>query len=233
MQKRWLTGLTANALACTIVHVTRQDNDEATGSTETRQPPEGSLIRRRREAAVPPLSRRQAAAHAGISPSQWSDVERGSKRAGPGIVIPVQATPETLAKMAAAVGATAEELSAAGRPDAADRLRSAGRQHQLGERLAGIPGLGFLARQAQPDAAAGADLLPLIASGLDAIDASDLSTRTRNQISGLFIDNLRHDATRRHNELLLMLRLAEQATPPEPGRQPRHETPSGHHPRTP
>ena len=111
-------------------------------------PPEAGLIhRRRREASGPPLSRRQAAARAGISPSQWSDVERGSKRAGPGIVIPVRATAETLAKMAAAVGVSADELTAAGRDDAAGQLRSATRQQQLGERLAGIPGLGILAGQ--------------------------------------------------------------------------------------
>jgi len=181
-------------------------------------------MRRTREAAVPPLSRRQAAARAGISPSQWSDVERGSKRAGPGIVIPVQATAETLAKMAAAIGATADQLAAAGRDDAADQLRSATRQQQLGERLAGIPGLGFLAGQARPEADARADLLPLVASGLDAIDASNLSTRTRHQITGLFIDNLRHDATRRHHELLLMLRLAEGAIPPEHHRSAGQDT---------
>jgi transcriptional regulator with XRE-family HTH domain len=203
------------------VHVTRQHDPETADSQTAVPPAEASLIRRRREAAVPPLSRRQAAARAGISPSQWSDVERGSKRAGPGIVIPVQATPETLAKMAAAIGVTAGELAAAGRDDAADRLRSATRQQQLGDRLAGIPGLGFLARQVRPENGARADLLPLVASGLDAIDASTLSARTRNQITGLFIDNLRHDAARRHHELLLMLRLAEDAVPPERDRPAR------------
>ena len=206
------------------MHVKSQHAQETAGSQEAGPPPEASLIRRAREAAVPPLSRRQAAARAGISPSQWSDVERGSKRAGPGIVIPVQATAETLAKMAAAIGATADQLAAAGRDDAADQLRSATRQQQLGERLAGIPGLGFLAGQARPEADARADLLPLVASGLDAIDASTLSTRTRHQITGLFIDNLRHDATRRHHELLLMLRLAEGAIPPEHHRSAGQDT---------
>jgi transcriptional regulator with XRE-family HTH domain len=206
------------------VHVKPDDTQETAGSQEGGQPPEASLIRRTREAAVPPLSRRQASARAGISPSQWSDVERGSKRAGPGIVIPVQATAETLAKMAAAVGADADALTAAGRADAADRLRSATRQQALAGRLAGIPGLGFLAGQARPEAGVRADLLPLVASGLDAIDASTLSTRTRNQITGLFIDNLRHDATRRHHELLLMLRLAEDASPPEQHRSASQDT---------
>jgi transcriptional regulator with XRE-family HTH domain len=198
--------------------------DGVTGGREAKPPAEADLIRHRRETAVPALSRRQAAARAGISPSQWSDVERGSKRAGPGIIIPVQATAGTLAKMATVIGVSPEELAAAGRDDAADQLRSASRQQQLGERLADIPGLGFLAGHLRPEADARSELLPLIASGLDAIDASKLSTRTKNQITGLFIDNLRHDATRRHNELLLTLRLAEEALPPERARPLSEET---------
>ena len=177
-------------------------------------PPEAQLIRRSREAAGSSLSRRQAAAKAGISPSQWSDVERGSKRAGPGIVIPVIATPDTLAKMAAAVGVTAEDLTAAGRADAAGQLTSATQEQQLSDRLATIPGLGSVARQVHPENGIRFDLLPLIAMGLDTIDASKLTTRVKREITSLFLDNLRHDATRRHNELLLMLRLAEGAPPP-------------------
>jgi transcriptional regulator with XRE-family HTH domain len=199
-------------LVSSIVHNERLEDEELADGREPAPPPEADLIRRHREATVPPLSRRQAAARAGISPSQWSDVERGSKRAGPGIVIPVQATAETLAKMATAVSVGADELAAAGRDDAAAQLRSASRQQALGQRLAAIPGLGFLTGQLRPEAVARSDLLPLIASGLDAIDASKLSTRTKNEITAVFIDNLRHDATRRHNELLLLLRLAEDAT---------------------
>jgi transcriptional regulator with XRE-family HTH domain len=203
---------------CTTVHNEREYDEEAAGGRAVDPPSEASLIHRGREAAVPPLSRRQAAARAGISPSQWSDVERGSKRAGPGIVIPVQATAQTLAKMAAAIGVSADELAAAGREDAADQLRSASQQQQLGEQLAGIPGLGFLAGQLRPGAGTRAELLPIVASGLDAIDATMLSARTKNQITGLFIDNLRHDATRRHSELLLLLRLAEGSLPAEHGK---------------
>ena len=67
-----------------------------------------------------------------------------------------------------------------------------------------------------------------MASGLDAIDASQLSARTRNQITGLFIGNLRHDAARRHHELLLMLRLAEEATagPTPPARPSQAHSPA-------
>lgn len=209
---------------CSTVHIERSDDEEAVSARETGPPPETGLIRDRREAAGSPLSRRQAAARAGISPSQWSDVERGCKRAGPGIVIPVQATAETLAKMAMAVGVSADELAAAGRDDAAAQLRSAARRQVLGKRLAAIPGLGFLAGQLCPETGARGELLPLIASGLDAIDASTLGTRTKNEITGVFIDNLRHDATRRHNELLLMLRLAEGASPAGRGRPSGQET---------
>ena len=99
-------------------------------------PPEAELIRRRREAAVPPMSRRQAAAKAGISPSQWRDVERGSKKAGPGVTVPVQATAETLAKMAQVIGVTPDELTAAGREDAASELRGTARDRLLRQRIA-------------------------------------------------------------------------------------------------
>ena len=212
-----LAGTTPHPLVCCDVHSEHLGDEGRADGRRIDPPPEADLIhRRRREASGPPLSRRQAAARAGVSPSQWSDVERGSKRAGPGIVIPVRATAETLAKMAAAVGVSAGELAAAGRDDAAGQLRSATRQQQLGERLAGIPGLGILAGQLGQEAGVQAELLPLVASGLDAIDASQVSARTRNQITGLFIDNLRHDAARRHHELLLMLRLAEEATPAPP-----------------
>jgi transcriptional regulator with XRE-family HTH domain len=82
-------------------------------------PPEAELIRRARERCDPAMSRRQAAATAGISPSQWSDVERGQKKAGSGVAVPVLATADTLARMARTVGATADELAAVGREDAA------------------------------------------------------------------------------------------------------------------
>jgi transcriptional regulator with XRE-family HTH domain len=196
------------------VHNDRSDDAVPADHPDGTLPTEAQLIRRSRETAGPPLSRRQAAAKAGISPSQWSDVERGSKRAGPGIVIPVIATPDTLAKMAAAVGVTAEELTAAGRADAARQLTSATQEQQLGDRLAAIPGLGSVASQVHSENGIRSDLLPLIASSLDTIDASQLTTRIKSEITALFLDNLHHDATRRHNELLLMLRLAEGAPPP-------------------
>jgi transcriptional regulator with XRE-family HTH domain len=170
-------------------------------------PAEADLIRLRREALVPDMSRRQAAAKAGISPSQWSDVERGHKKAGSGIVVPVHATAETLARMARAVGVSAGDLAAAGREDAARRLRDFEEQRDLRQRIAAVPGLGALAGLALPGDGA-AELLPLIGLCLDAIDRSGLPKAAKQQVTSMFVDNLIHDATRRHSELLLMLRLA-------------------------
>lgn len=174
-------------------------------------PPEAALIRRRREAAVPPMSRRQAAAKAGISPSQWSDVERGTKKAGPGVTVPVQATAETLARMAHTVGVSPDELTAAGRDDAARQLRDAADELLLHQRIAAIPGLGTLTSPADSTLSGQRELLSLIALSLDAIRDSKLPVGTKQQLTSLFADNLRHDATRRYEELLLILRLAETA----------------------
>lgn len=170
-------------------------------------PEEADLIRRRREAAVPDLSRRQAAAKAGLSASQWSDVERGHKRAGTGVVVPVRATADTLARMARIVGASADDLASAGREDAARQLRASEQQRNLRQRIGAVPGLGALADLTLPDAGS-EQLLPLIAAGLDAIDRSELPSTTRRELTSMFVDNLIHDAARRHTELALMLRLA-------------------------
>lgn len=175
-------------------------------------PAEAELIRHCREAADPPMSRRQAAAKAGISPSQWGDVERGRKRAGSGVDVPVQATAETLARMARAVGATAGELAAAGRQDAAQALAAAEHDQGMRRRIAAIPGLGA-AITLPPPAADGQELLPLIASGLDAIDRSGLPKAARRELTAMFAGNLVHDAAWRHAELLLILRLASTANP--------------------
>ena len=189
-------------------------------------PAEADLIRQRRESAEPALSRRQAAARAGISPSQWGDVERGSKTAGSGVVAPVRATAETLARMARAIGVSPEDFEAAGREDAASLLRNADAAQDLRHRLAAIPGLGVLGAWELPGID-GQEVLPLIAAGLDAIDSSGLPASARRELASMFTRNLLHDAARRHSELLLMLRLA--AGPPcgtaKPGRSPRHDQP--------
>lgn len=176
-------------------------------SAQLTAPAEAELIRQRREASDPPLSRRQAAIKAGISPSQWSDVERGYKQAGSGVTIPVQTTPETLARMAQAVGANADDLAAAGRQDAARALGALDQQRGLHQRFAAIPGLGAIIAPLLT-ATDDQELLPLIASGLDAIEQSDLPKSAQRELTTMFVDNLRHDAARRRTELLLILRLA-------------------------
>jgi transcriptional regulator with XRE-family HTH domain len=175
-------------------------------NVQLRPPAEADLIRQHREASVPEISRRQAAAMAGLSASQWSDVERGQKKAGPGVAVPVQATAETLARMAQVAGVSAEELEAAGRADAADQLRALEGQQRTRQRLVGIPGLGVIA-ETLPRAAS-EELLPIVAEALDAIGHSVLSGDAKRELTRAFIDNLIHDVTRRYSELLLMLRLA-------------------------
>lgn len=169
-------------------------------------PAEAELIRQGREAAVPEMSRRQAALKAGISASQWSDVERGYKKAGPGVIVPVQATAETLARMAQVAGVSADHLAAAGREDAARELRALGQQREMRQRLATVPGLGELG---SPLPNAGSEeLLPLIVDGLDRIESSYLHQNAKRELTSFFIDSLIQDAGRRHGELQLMLRLA-------------------------
>jgi len=86
--------------------------------------PEGQLVRRVREMAVPRLSIRAAAASIGMSPEQWGYAERGYTP-GRGGKPPRRFRPPTatLARMAHAVGVTPERLEhEGGRPDAADIL---------------------------------------------------------------------------------------------------------------
>lgn len=182
-------------------------------STQPQPPADALLIRQRRETAVPSMSRRQAAVKAGISPSQWSDIERGSKMAGQGTVVPIRATAETLARMARVVGATVDELAAAGRADAADLLQAAEHDRGLRQRLAAIPGIGNIGPR-EISGADGQELLPIIAASLDAIEASGLPGPARRELTSMLVGNLIHDASRRHAELLLILRIATTASQP-------------------
>jgi hypothetical protein len=54
----------------------------------------------------------------------------------------------------------------------------------------------------------GKEMLPLIAEGLDAIERANLANAAKRDLTSMFVDNLIHDAARRHAELLLMLRIA-------------------------
>ena len=56
-------------------------------------------------------------------------------------MVPVRATADTLARMARVAGASADDLVAAGRPDAARQLRAVEQERDLRHRIAAIPGL--------------------------------------------------------------------------------------------
>ena len=183
---------------------------ESVGTVESAHPVppvEAELIRQRREAMDPGMSRRQAAAKTGISPSHWSDVERGHKKAGTGVVVPIRATAKTLARMARVVGVSADDLAAAGRRDAARQFRDVEHERGLRQRIAAVPGLGTLTGPPLPDVA-DEELLPLVGRALDAIEHSDLARTAKRELTRFFVGNLISDASRRYSELLLTLRLA-------------------------
>ena len=89
-------------------------------ATKPKQPPEAALIARKREEA-PRLSRRAAAARAGISEARWRQLEDGY-RTFRGQQFAEVAPAPILARMARAVGVTPAELEDAARPDAAAEL---------------------------------------------------------------------------------------------------------------
>lgn len=173
-------------------------------------PAEARLIQQRREAATSPISRRQAAAKAGISPSQWSDIERGHKRAGQGTIVPVRAIAETLARMAQTIGISPDDLAAAGRQDAAAILLADEQRQSLGRRLSRVPGVGDIG---WPEHTAEInELLPAIAAALDQIETSDLPTPAKRDLTSMLVSNLTHDVARRRYELQLLLRIATSNT---------------------
>lgn len=85
-------------------------------------PPEGVLLKRAQVAAR--LSQREAARRAGLSEARWRQLVAGYQLVSR-TMVPVRSPDETLARMARAVGVTAEQLEAAGRGDAASSLREA------------------------------------------------------------------------------------------------------------
>lgn len=84
------------------------------------QPAEGQLIDN--AAATRQLSARRAAPLAGISAARWGHIVNGYQSLGGGKYLPVRAPASTLARMAAVVGVTPDDLRKAGREDAADEL---------------------------------------------------------------------------------------------------------------
>lgn len=68
------------------------------------------------------LSVKKLAANAGISDTRWRHIVRGWQPSAGGGMTPVVGPAPTLARMAFAVGISAEELAKTGRTDAADLL---------------------------------------------------------------------------------------------------------------
>lgn len=92
-------------------------------TTPPQPPPEARLITELREAKVPLLSMREAARRAGFSVATWTQNEQGYRKVARGLIIPIRATDEKLARMALVVGATPGQLGEAGRDEAAVILK--------------------------------------------------------------------------------------------------------------
>jgi hypothetical protein len=102
--------------------------------------PEGKLIRRVREVAIPKLSIRVAADRIGMSAENWGYVERGYRPSRNGEPAqPLTPIAGTLARMAHALGISPERLADEGqRPDAAAMLREM-RPREEADPATGLP----------------------------------------------------------------------------------------------
>ena len=85
------------------------------------QPPEGKLLADAADRLS--LSIREAARRAGLSYGRWRQITSGYQNVSPGSYAVVRAPARTLARMAAVVGVTPEQMEGAGRADAAEIMR--------------------------------------------------------------------------------------------------------------
>ncbi len=83
-------------------------------------PPWGALITA--ALASEAISAREAARRAGLSEGRWRQITAGYQVVSPGVYAQVRGPAGTLARMAAVVGVTPDELRSAGRDDAATVL---------------------------------------------------------------------------------------------------------------
>lgn len=104
----------------------------ATDVSMPEAPPEGKLIRELRE-KPPRMSIRKAADLAEISESRWRQIESGVRWFRGEPYEERQTPAQTVAKMARAVGATAQQLTDAGRADAAAELEAMAQQVEVTE----------------------------------------------------------------------------------------------------
>lgn len=87
-----------------------------------KQRPEGRVIQD--ALRIKGLSARQAAKEAHISEARWRQIVNGYAPAGAGQTVEVVGPDPTLARMARVAGVTPQQLQDAGRPDAAETLRT-------------------------------------------------------------------------------------------------------------
>lgn len=117
--------------------------------TRPEPPPEAALIRA--AAKRNRISGRKAASLAGISDARWRQIVTGYQSVG-GTFVPVKAPADTLARMAQAVGVSAEELAAADREDAADELRELSTAPPAGQSSAQVEAITALLATLPPEA---------------------------------------------------------------------------------
>lgn len=97
-----------------------------TAQTRPEPPPEAALIKTAQKRAR--ITVRQAAADAGLSTERWRQITTGYQSVRGGYV-EVHAPDDTLARMAHAVSVTPDQLTEAGRAEAADILRELIEEH--------------------------------------------------------------------------------------------------------
>lgn len=96
--------------------------------TRPAPPPEAVLIEAARKRVG--VAVRKIAPEAGITEARWRQLVKGYASAGRGQTVSTRAPADTLARMARAVGVTAEQLHEVDRDDAADILRNVGAVRQ-------------------------------------------------------------------------------------------------------
>jgi hypothetical protein len=110
------------------------------GHTTPGQTPEGRLIEQ--AAKYSGQSARALAANAGMSDTRWRQVVRGWQPGADGNQVEARASAVTLARMALAVGVTAQQLTTAGRSDAAQQLERIEAELQTGSSVVPLPATG-------------------------------------------------------------------------------------------
>lgn len=96
-------------------------------------PPEGTLIKQAQRSMR--ISQREAARRADLSEARWRQLVSGYMLVQR-TYVPVRSPDRTLARMARAVGVSAEDLASAGREGAAAALRDAEAEAERAERVA-------------------------------------------------------------------------------------------------